>query len=135
MPIIMVAAGVVPSLLVTRPDTETKVIGIIDQSGAIEKPLSQVLSEHFRLPNGQPNYVVRPLAAGPSIDLGASEQRSRFVGAGRRARRVSGGGTVCISPIPRLTTVTEHRQHQDQRTAHRHPPGYHRGKEAAVEGT
>ncbi|MBI4810672.1 MAG: ABC transporter permease, partial [Ignavibacteriales bacterium] len=58
-PAIMVAAGLIPSLLMSRPDTESIVIGIIDQSGIVYQPYNTALEEKYKLPNGQPNYVLR----------------------------------------------------------------------------
>lgn len=58
-PAIMVAAGLIPSLLMSRPDTESILIGIIDQSGIIYQPYNAALEEKYKLPNGQPNYVLR----------------------------------------------------------------------------
>lgn len=63
MPAIMIGVGVVPTLLAARADTETTVIGIIDRSGIIADSLSSLLAERYRLPNGQPNYLLRPITA------------------------------------------------------------------------
>ncbi len=68
-PIIMIAAGLIPSLLMTRPDTESIVIGIIDQSGMIYQPLERALVEKYKLPNGKPNYILRSIDAPLSDDL------------------------------------------------------------------
>ncbi|OLD74109.1 MAG: hypothetical protein AUI33_06485, partial [Ignavibacteria bacterium 13_1_40CM_2_61_4] len=68
MPVIMVATGVLPTLLASRPDTESKVIAVIDQSGEFAGKLSRALAERFVLANGQPNYILRPIPAGPSGD-------------------------------------------------------------------
>jgi ABC-2 type transport system permease protein len=69
MPIIMIGMGVIPSLLASRPDTESKVVGIIDQTGELARPISERLSERYKLPNGNPNYVVRVLASGSSVNI------------------------------------------------------------------
>ena len=61
MPLIMIAMGVVPGLLASRPDTETKTIGILDRSGDVVQPLSVLLEERYKLPNGKPNYILRSL--------------------------------------------------------------------------
>ncbi|MBI1805687.1 MAG: ABC transporter permease [Ignavibacteria bacterium] len=68
-PTIMVAVSVLPTLLATRADTESKVIGVIDQSGELVQPLSKAIEEKYKLPNGQPNYILRTIAAGSSGDL------------------------------------------------------------------
>jgi len=69
MPIIMIGMGVVPSLLMSRPDTESIVIGIIDQSGEISKQLDKELMDKYKLPNGQPNYVLQAIPFESSNDL------------------------------------------------------------------
>jgi ABC-2 type transport system permease protein len=69
MPIIMIGMGVIPSLLASRPDTESRIVGIIDQTGELAKPISDRLLEKYKLPNGKPNYVVRVLALGNSVNL------------------------------------------------------------------
>jgi ABC-2 type transport system permease protein len=58
-PAIMIGFGVLPTLLASRPDTDTKVIGIIDQSSQMAQPLSQYLEKKYKLPNKQPNYLLR----------------------------------------------------------------------------
>ena len=63
MPAIMVAFGVVPGLLATRADTDTKIIGIIDLSGEITAPLSTILTERYTLADGKPNYLIRAITA------------------------------------------------------------------------
>jgi ABC-2 type transport system permease protein len=70
MPIIMIGMGVIPSLLATRPDTESRIVGIVDQTGELAQSVSERLSERYKLPNGKPNYVVRVLASGRNIDAG-----------------------------------------------------------------
>ncbi len=59
MPVIMVVFGIVPSMLVMRSDEEATVIGIIDETNVIHTVLMQRLAEKYKLPNGQPNYVLR----------------------------------------------------------------------------
>ncbi|MFI5253580.1 MAG: ABC transporter permease [Bacteroidota bacterium] len=60
-PALMLAFGILPSLFASRPDTETKIIGIIDQSGQMIAPLSKRLEEKYKLPNKQPNYLLREI--------------------------------------------------------------------------
>ena len=69
MPIIMIGLGVIPTLLATRPDTQSRMVGIIDQTGELAQPISERLSGRYMLPNGKPNYLVKVLASGKSIDL------------------------------------------------------------------
>jgi ABC-2 type transport system permease protein len=68
MPAIMIGFGVVPTLFATRPDTETKVIGVIDPGGDLAGPLASFLEEHYTLADGRPNYILRPFDAGPPAE-------------------------------------------------------------------
>ena len=61
MPIIMVLFGVLPGLLISRPDADATVVGIIDETDSIVGPLARRISEKYKLPDGQPNYVIRNL--------------------------------------------------------------------------
>lgn len=81
-PVIMVAMGVLPSLFANQEDKESKVIGVIDQSGEIAMPFAQRMEERYKLANGQPNYVVRSLAVGKDINIeNAVEEANRKVAA------------------------------------------------------
>jgi ABC-2 type transport system permease protein len=70
MPIIMIGFGVVPTLLMSQPDKESTIIGIIDESGEFFEPLSGMLEERYKLPDGQPNYILKSISdgSGESID-------------------------------------------------------------------
>ncbi len=67
-PLFMIGMGILPGLLATTADEETKVIGVIDVSGEYLSPLAERLQQ-FKLPNGQPNYLVQTIAIGRSIQL------------------------------------------------------------------
>ncbi len=67
-PMIMVGMGILPSLLANGSDQETKVIGVIDRTGDLIAPLAERLQK-FRLTNGQPNYLVQPIAVGSEVNL------------------------------------------------------------------
>ncbi len=69
MPIIMIGFGVIPTLFASRADTETKVIGIVDATGEMTVPLAAYLDENYKLPDGRPNYILRPVLIGPAADL------------------------------------------------------------------
>ncbi|HZY09926.1 MAG TPA: ABC transporter permease [Bacteroidota bacterium] len=61
MPLIMIAVGVLPVILADRPDSETRVIGIIDETKEIYQPLIHHLEERFKLSDGRPNYFLRSI--------------------------------------------------------------------------
>jgi ABC-2 type transport system permease protein len=70
-PMIMTGMFVIPTLLASRPDTESKIVGIIDPSEQVAAPLSRLLEQRFRLPNGQPNYLLREIPVDGSNILAA----------------------------------------------------------------
>jgi ABC-2 type transport system permease protein len=67
MPIIMILFGVLPGVLASRPDQKATVIGVVDGTGKIAGPLAAKLDEKYRLPNGQPNYVIKNLDVSGSL--------------------------------------------------------------------
>lgn len=68
-PLIMLGMGVLPSLLASREDEGTKVIGLIDLSGQFSSPLAGRMQGRYRLPDGGPNYIIRTFGLGPRVDL------------------------------------------------------------------
>jgi ABC-2 type transport system permease protein len=68
-PIIMVAMGLLPGIFASREQQVPRVIGLIDQTGQFVIPLSDRMQSHYRLENGQPAYLLLPLAVGSGIDL------------------------------------------------------------------
>ncbi len=69
MPMIMIGFGVVPTIFATRPDSESKIVGVVDASGEFVEPLSKLLEQRYTLPDGKPNYILRPLALGNNSDV------------------------------------------------------------------
>jgi ABC-2 type transport system permease protein len=67
-PVIMVVFAVVPSLLASKPDEQSVVIGIIDETNSMVEPLAQRLDEKYKLPSGEPNYIVRNLTSEGSLE-------------------------------------------------------------------
>ena len=61
MPVIMILFGVLSGLLAARPDESAIVVGIIDETDSIIGPLAKRLDEKYKLPDGQPNYVIKNL--------------------------------------------------------------------------
>jgi ABC-2 type transport system permease protein len=68
-PLVMVAMGLLPGLFASQEDEQTRTLGMIDQSGEVGMEFAQRMQHRYTLPNGQPNYVVVPLAVGRSISL------------------------------------------------------------------
>ena len=73
MPVIMILFGVIPSLLISRPDESATIIGIIDETGSIVDPLAKRMDEKYKLPDGQPNYVIRNLDVQGAIEKKKAE--------------------------------------------------------------
>lgn len=67
-PMIMVAMGVLPGLLAGKEDESTRIIGVIDGSGEIAKPLAGKLEREL-LPGGNPKYIVKVIGSGKDINL------------------------------------------------------------------
>ncbi len=103
-PVLMVGMGVLPTLLITQADTRTKIIGVIDPSGAIAGPLAGLLQSRYRLADGRPNYMLRPLAAESEADVRESAAE---------ADRESGSGDiegyVLLGSSPETDTTVEYR--------------------------
>lgn len=81
MPIVMISFGVIPGLLVSRPDSNPTIIGIIDETNSIIGPLATRLDEKYKLPDKQPNYIVKDLSLDGAIEK-KRMQANRMVTAG-----------------------------------------------------
>ncbi len=68
-PIIMVTMGILPSIFATQEDDETKTIGVIDVSGELAGPLTKHLEKEYKLPDGQPNYIVETIPVGKDRNI------------------------------------------------------------------
>lgn len=104
MPVIMVAFGVLPGLLATRADTETKTIGVIDFSGEITDPLSKILTERYKLADGNPNYLVRAIPAPAPEDIEAARSQASGLVANNEME-----GYLIINPSIENDTSIEYR--------------------------
>jgi len=68
MPVLMIVMAVASGLLASRPDTSATVVGIIDETDSIIGPLAKRLDEKYKLPDGQPNYVIKNLSLQGAIE-------------------------------------------------------------------
>lgn len=68
-PLIMIGMGILPGLLATQEDRETKAIGIIDRTGNVGAEFIERMHSRYTLPNKAPNYLVQLLATGSEGDL------------------------------------------------------------------
>lgn len=103
-PLIMVGAGIIPSLLLSRPDSETVVIGIIDQSGSYEDILGRSLLSRYKLQNGQPNYLLRRIPVSPPAGLDEAIERGDRMVIGNEVE-----GYLIIKPDILRDSVVEYR--------------------------
>ena len=81
-PVFMILMSVVPTLLMTKPDTTTTRVGIIDNTGEIASVLNNELFEKFKLPDGKPNYEVVPIPSSERIranNMVLQEQISSYI--------------------------------------------------------
>lgn len=60
-PAIIMLFAVLPSILASKADTETRQFLIYDQTGLFAEPLQQSLEERYKLPDGRPNYALVPI--------------------------------------------------------------------------
>ena len=102
-PLIMVAMGVLPSLLAGKEDESPKIIGLIDASGDLDSALTARMSK-YRLSNGQPNYVLQQIAVGKTGDLGAVTAE-----ADRRVMKDDIEGYIVLGPNASRDSVFEYR--------------------------
>jgi len=65
-----------PSFFATRPETETRVIGVIDETGVLAPQLDSLLMNRYKLPDGQPAILVRSIPV-VSNDLGAAVHKAQ----------------------------------------------------------
>ena len=103
-PIIFVATGVLPSLFASEEDKETKVIGVIDRSGAVADEFARRMESEYRLANGQPNYLVRRLAEGTNIDVAQAMADADKLVADNEIE-----GYCVVSGVGRVDSLVEYR--------------------------
>ncbi|MCK4689144.1 MAG: ABC transporter permease, partial [Candidatus Marinimicrobia bacterium] len=58
MPLIILASMFIPTLIMTGPDTEVKVIAIVDATRHLGDILDKTLGERYKLKDGTPKYQV-----------------------------------------------------------------------------
>ena len=78
-PLIMVAMGILPGLFVSRQDNQTKIIGVVDQTGDIVDSLAARMQRKYKLANGQPAYMIRNIGSGKRISLDESIEQANVM--------------------------------------------------------
>lgn len=78
MPALMIGFGVLPTLLTQKADSSPRVIGIIDAIGGMGSNVEARLAERYKLPDGQPNYIIRLLDADGGMEQ-AKQQADRLI--------------------------------------------------------
>jgi ABC-2 type transport system permease protein len=102
-PMIMVGMGILPGLLSSTANDETKAIGVIDLNGNFVAPLAEQLSK-YKLPNGQPQYILQSLGMGSAVDL-----EEAVVTATNKVMIDEIAGYCVIGQNPLLDSVMEYR--------------------------
>ena len=64
----MIGVGVLPTLFAAKPDTETKIVGVLDETGELFSPLAHKLDEEYRLENGEPAFLLRSIEIGDGYE-------------------------------------------------------------------
>jgi|WetSurMetagenome_2_1015567.scaffolds.fasta_scaffold15956_4 ABC-2 type transport system permease protein len=68
MPMIIGAMAILPAIFASKSDNEPIRIGIIDGTQKLIQPLGENLDREFRLKNDQPNYILRNISLGRSLE-------------------------------------------------------------------
>ncbi|MBM2841587.1 MAG: transporter permease [Bacteroidetes bacterium] len=102
-PMLMVVMGVLPGLLATTEDHETKIIGVIDLNGQFLSPLAERL-QRFKLPNGEPNYLIQTIAIGNNVNIDEAVQIANGKVLGDEIE-----GYCIISADPMVDSLVEYR--------------------------
>ena len=64
-PALIIGFGVLPTMLADTEPDETKVIGIVDQTGQIASQLKQSIESSDKLANGEPAWLISMLPERP----------------------------------------------------------------------
>lgn len=73
MPVIIAGMAILPAMLATKVDEEPIQVGIIDNTQKLVQLLSEKLDHDFRLKNGQPNYILRNILEGRTLEEARKE--------------------------------------------------------------
>jgi ABC-2 type transport system permease protein len=73
MPVIIGAIAILPAFFASKADDESIQIGIIDGTQKLVQPLGEKLDREFRLKNDEPNYILRNISLGRSIEEARAE--------------------------------------------------------------
>jgi len=77
IPLIIIASMFIPTLIMTGPDTEAKVIAVVDGTSILGNILERTLTERYKLKDGSPKYQVVLLQGGNFNSL--KEQASELL--------------------------------------------------------
>jgi len=73
MPVIIGAMAILPAVFASKADNEPVQIGIIDGTQKLVQSLGEKLDREFRLKNDQPNYILRNIYIGRSLEESRAE--------------------------------------------------------------
>jgi ABC-2 type transport system permease protein len=73
MPVIIGAIAILPAFFASKADDESIRIGIIDGTQKLVQSLGEKLDREFLLKNNQPNYILRNISLGRSIEEARAE--------------------------------------------------------------
>jgi ABC-2 type transport system permease protein len=69
LPVVIVGLVLVPAMFVSRTDSSTRQIGMVDETGEFAPTFAKMLAERFILPDGRPNYLLRILPHHGTTDI------------------------------------------------------------------
>lgn len=70
-PLLIIGFSILPSIIMTKVDTESKLVGIVDSTGFLAEKIQEKLTEDYKLNNGEQKYQVM-LFKNNETDLAAS---------------------------------------------------------------
>ncbi len=101
-PLLMLVMPLMSTVFIAQEDKETRLIGIIDQTGVLAAEFSRRMEASYKLPNGQPNYIIRRLDATGGLDAAVAEA-NKDVASGQME------GYCVVRGIPPQDSIVEYR--------------------------
>lgn len=79
-PVILMLFAILPSILASKADSETKKFLLYDETGLFATPLEQTLEQRYKLPDGTPNYTLVPIDNQKlTLDEALSQYKARLL--------------------------------------------------------
>jgi ABC-2 type transport system permease protein len=69
MPLFIIAMAALPTLIMNRSETKSKIIGVIDQGNIIADEFAKKLESDFKLSDGKPVYIIKNISKDSALSL------------------------------------------------------------------